>query len=329
MRSSSWSTERGFYQVENPGIVQLEIIVDNTLKGESEIMQDVMVGCGQITWGRDMSEEQVLAEIAEADYDGAPASPRDGRSAEETAELYARYGLKPAPGYLGAAFWEEDQRGRILERARQLAGFMQGVGCSELYVAAGGFDYVTSNGRTRRELAGHVAPEDGLSDEEYDRFAETLDEVGRITLEEGVRSCFHNHVGSVIETREEIDQLFSLVDRDVVFQGPDIGHLAWAGVDVVGFCRDYAQSIKTLHLKDIDPQVLEEGRREEWDYGAFSEGGIFAELGEGFVDFPAVFDILEEVGFQGWAIVETDVTQKPTALESATISRDYLRSIGI
>ena len=41
-----------------------------------------------------------------------------------------------------------------------------------------------------------------------------------------------------------------------------------------------------------------------------------------------MFDILTEAGYEGWIVVETDVTKKPTALESATISRNYLRSIG-
>ena len=292
-------------------------------------MEGVLVGCGQITWKRGTPREQVLTEIAQAGYDGAPAGPRPGRSAEETVELYAQYGLKPAPAYLGADFWKADQRDEILERARKLASFMRQVGCTELYVAAGGFDYTTVSGQTRSQLAGHVGSEDAISDAEYEQFARVLNEVGKITLEEGVRSCFHNHVGSVIETGEEIDRLFSLVDRDLVFQGPDIGHLAWGGVDVVQFCRDYAKSIKTMHLKDINPVVLKKGQEEKWDYQTFSEEGIFAELGEGFVDFPTVFDILRDAGFQGWIIVETDVTQKPTALESAIISRNYLKSIGV
>lgn len=292
-------------------------------------MEGILVGCGQITWSRGTPREQVLKEIAQAGYEGAPAGPRRNASAEETVEIYALHGLKPAPGYLGADFWSEDQREQILERARQLARFAHQVGCTELYVAAGGFDYVNSSGQTRSQLAGHVSPEDALSDAEYEQFARVLNEAGKITLEENVRSCFHNHVGSVIETREEIDRLFSMVDRDLVFQGPDIGHLAWGGADVVEFCRDYAESIKTMHLKDINPRVLEEGREHKWDYRTFSENGIFAEIGEGFVDFPAIFDILKDAGFRGWAIVEIDVTQKPTALESAIISRNYLKSIGI
>jgi inosose dehydratase len=293
-------------------------------------MGNFRVACGQITWGRLVPEEQVLAEIAQAGYEGVPAGPRGGRSAEGTLALLARYGLKPAPGYLGAAFWDPVQQEQILEQAGQLARFARQVGCAELYVAASGFnDYVTPGGQTRNQVAGRVRPQDGMTDAEFEQFARTLDLVGEITLEQGVRSCFHNHVGSTIETREEIDRLFSLIDRDLVFQGPDIGHLAWAGVDSVQFCRDYADGIKTLHIKDIDPQVLKEGVEKQWDYTTFSENGIFAELGEGFVNFPAIFQALQDAGFEGWVVVETDVTQKTTALESATIGRNYLESIGL
>jgi inosose dehydratase len=174
-----------------------------------------------------------------------------------------------------------------------------------------------------------VHADDAMPEAEYKQFAATLNRVGEITLAEGVSSCFHNHVGSVIETREEIDRLFALVDRSLVFMGPDTGHLAWGGVDVVPFCREYMDSIKTMHIKDIDPQVLDEGRRQEWNYRTFSQQGIFTELGQGFVDFPGLFALLREHGMHGWLIVETDVTQRPTALESARISRDYLRTLGV
>jgi inosose dehydratase len=293
-------------------------------------MSNFRIGCGQITWGRRTPEKQVLAEIAQAGYEGVPAGPWGGRSAEEALTLLARHGLEPAPGYLGAAYWDPEQQEQILEQARRLARFARQVGCTELYVAASGFnDYVTSSGETRNQVAGHVRPEDGMTDAEFEQFARTLNLVGEITLEQGVRSCFHSHVGSTIETGEEIDRLFSLVDRALIFQGPDIGHLAWAGADPVQFCRDYADSIKTLHVKDIDPRVLKEGVEKRWDYATFSDNGIFVELGQGFVDFPAIFRILQDAGFGGWVVVETDVTQKATALESATISRDYLRSIGL
>jgi inosose dehydratase len=293
-------------------------------------MAHFKIGCGQITWGRELPREQVLAEIAQAGYSGAPASPRSGATTAEVVSEFAHHGLQPAPGYLGADFWDAAQEAQILERAKVLAAFAHEAGVTELYVAAGGSNsYRNAQGLTRNQIAARVRPADAMSDAQFTQFARVLNRVGEITLARGVQSCFHNHVGSVIETREEIDRLFALVDRKLIFQGPDIGHLVWAGVDPAAFCRDYAASIKSVHVKDIAPRVLQEGVAAGWDYATFSRHGIFAELGEGMVDFPALFSILRGAGYEGWIIVETDVTQKPSALESATISRNYLKRIGL
>lgn len=300
-------------------------------------MSGMLIGCGQITWIRfgangaewQAPETQVLAEIAQAGYDGAPAGPGGERTPQQLLELYGSFGLRPAPGYIGTAFWEAQRRDEILQRIREHARFAQELGCSELYVAPGGFDYQTRSGLTRRETAGHVRAEDSLTDDEFRVFAATLNAAGELALEYGVRACFHNHVGTVIETRDEVDRLLSLTDPELVFLGPDTGHLAWAGADPVAFCRDYLKRIKTLHLKDIDAAVRDRGREAGWDYGTFSDNGVFVELGEGMVDIPALLELLRAEDFGGWLIVETDVTQKPTALESITVSRQYLRGCGI
>lgn len=292
-------------------------------------MKAYQIGCGQLTWPKSMDERSVLAEIAATGYDGAPAAPRPGFGAQDALALYAEFGLQPAPGYLGAEFWRADQAGDIVARAAALAEFAAGVGCREMMVAAQGFNtYTTRRGFTRNQVAGHVHPDDAMNEEEFRQFAETLNRVGEAALAHGVSACFHNHVGSVIETKAEIDRLWDYTDRSLVFMGPDTGHLAWAGVDVVQFFREYALSIRTLHIKDIDPQVLAEGREKQWDYATFSQNGIFTELGQGFVDFPAMFRILDGIGYRGWLTVETDVTRQPTARLSAEISRRYLASLG-
>ena len=297
----------------------------------------IQIGCGQITWIRFgpkgaewlAPEEEVLQQIADAGYAGAPAGPEEQRTTAETLAMFARHGLKPAPGYYGTAFWDKSRQAEFVERAKRHAAFAREAGCDTLYVAPGGFDYVTRSGLTRRETAGHVRPEDSLTDAEYAVFADSLNKVGAATLAEGVYSCFHNHVGTVIETRAETDRLLAMTDPKLVFLGPDTGHMQWAGDDAVAFCRDYAARIKTMHLKDISEAVRAQGAAAKWDYGTFTDHGIFAELGEGCIDFGAIIADLRAVGFDGWLITETDVTQKATPLESVTISRNYLRQFGL
>lgn len=300
-------------------------------------MSNFQIGCGQITWhalnrqlpeAERTSSDQMLVEIAQAGYEGAPAGPRPNQSTAEILASLRKHGLKPAPGYMGADLWDASKESEILAKAHAQGKFHQAAGVGELYVAPGGYNgYVTTRGLTRMQTAGHVLPEDGMSDEEFTQFAKTLNQVGEITLSYGVKTCFHNHVGSTIETGAEIDRLFSMVNREVIFMGPDTGHLLWGGVDVLDFCRKYADRIKTIHIKDVNEAVLKEGVAAEWTYGQFSEAGIWTELGEGCIDFPALFALLDQAGFDGWVIVETDVTQLATPLESAIVSRNYLKKI--
>lgn len=112
-------------------------------------MHNVLIGCGQLTW-HNMSEDAVLAEIAQAGYDGAPASPKPGRSTAETLATFAKQGLKPAPGYLSGEFWDKSKESDILARARAYGPFMRQAGCSELYIAANGSKRATFPSRQRR-----------------------------------------------------------------------------------------------------------------------------------------------------------------------------------
>lgn len=296
-------------------------------------MRNYLVGCGQITWMTNWESppprDEAMRDIAAAGYDGAPVHFMPGETPEEVAKFFASFGLKPGPGYLGAKWWDPAETGTLVERTRAMAAQHAAIGCDALFVADDGFQTKSPRGFERMALAGRPTPEDSLSADQYKIAGEALTRAGEAALESGVRICFHNHVGSFIETRQEIDDLWAQLDRTKVFQGPDIGHLAWAGVDTLQFVKDYAADIKALHIKDINRAVMDKGIAEAWHYMVFNNGGIFAELGEGFVPYPAIFEVLDAAGFNGWLIVETDKTTKESPLVSATISRTYLKSLGI
>lgn len=287
-------------------------------------MAEFWLGCSQITWRRGATPEQILKEIAAVGYRGAPAGYRDGLSAAEVKAQFAESGLQPAPGYLSGKFYERTHTAALLEQARQNAAFSQAIGCGQLFVAVDCF-------AERFAVAGHETANraDQLSAEQYTVLAETLDEVGRICRGSGVQACFHNHAGSFIETRDEFDRLLAMTDPGLLFIGLDTGHLRYGGGDVADFARTYASRIKALHLKDVNPSILEEARRQKWDYHTAQQHGLWAELGEGCIDFPSVFTSLRDADYTGWAIAEIDFTMLPTAEESIRKSYTYLRSLGL
>lgn len=288
----------------------------------------VKLGCGQITW-RGVPREEVMDDIRRAGYLGAPWGGREAQSPEEIRAFFDRFGLAPAPSYMSGQFWNPDRRDELLAAARRYAETSQALGVTEVYVADGGFNDTAPSGRTRKQVVSRVTPEDSLTDQQFKQLTDTLQAIGETMLEHGVRACFHNHGGTFIETEAEIERLLAGTDPEVVFLGPDTGHLAWGGVDVVEFTRRHAARIKTMHLKDVDFGVRDQGVASGWDYGTFEEHAIWAEIGEGGVDFPAVFELLGGANFDGWLIVETDVTQKSSPLASAVISRENLRKLGI
>ncbi len=288
----------------------------------------VLIGCGQLTW-QGVPADEVMREIASAGYDGAPGPLSLDRPAGEVVEWFGEFGLVPAPPYFSARFWDANEESGILEQAGAVARYVRDLGCDCLYVAADGMKEPAPSGRTRSDLAGKVTSADAMTDEQFEQFGRVLGEFAEATLAEGVTSCFHNHVGTVIETAAELDRLLDHVPTDALALGLDTGHIAWAGDDAVAVCERYLDRIATLHLKDVNETIRKQGVAGDWTYRQFAEAGVFAELGEGVVDFPAILRPMLEGGFDGWLIVETDITMKPTALESARISREYLKSIGL
>lgn len=287
----------------------------------------VRLGCSTITWrmtGFDAPEEEMLRDIAEVGYAGTPAGFRAGESPETVAERLRSFGLRPLAGYLGAPFHDPAERGNIKEQLRRHIDWSLALGLTELFVAERLFD-------ARFAVAGHETADryDQLTDSGYKHLADTLDEVGRLCKEQGIRACFHNHAGSYIETRDEFDRLLALTDPEFVFIGLDTGHLAYASGDVPGFIATYGSRIKILHLKDVHRNVLDEARRKKWDYRTAQANGLWAELGEGTVDFRNVFEELDRAGFDGWAIVEIDRTTKPTPRDSIAACYAHLASLGL
>ncbi len=274
--------------------------------------------------------ERILTEIAEAGYAGVPAAPYSGETPDETVAHLARFGLIAAPGYLAAGEpWKRANQAPLVEKAKRFATFAAAVNVSECFLDADGWGYFTVSGKTRPEIAGRVTAADRLTDDEFAILADTLNAVGAAMRDTGnVRACLHNHVGTVIESQAEIENILAITDPETVFIGLDTGHLAWAGADVPGFVERYAPRIAAIHLKDIYRDVRQKGVAEHWKYATFAQNGLFAEPGAGFVDFPRILSALRGVNYSGWLLVETDVTTKPTPGESLRVSREYLRGLG-
>jgi inosose dehydratase len=179
--------------------------------------------------------------------------------------------------------------------------------------------------------AGRITPGMGLTARECVAFADGANHIGRAVLAEtGLQTVFHHHCAGYVETPDEIARFLDMTDPDAIGLVLDTGHFAYGAghFDVVGGLRRYASRIRYVHLKDCSPTVAARAREEGWDYFEALRHGVFCELGQGGVDFPAVLRWLFNSEYPGYVLVEQDVLPgMGEPRESARRNREYLRSI--
>jgi inosose dehydratase len=257
-----------------------------------------------------------------------------GPGAKEVADLVGRYGFdaiqadlrqepvvpgpKPAPGYISAHLGLPASFATTIETYGTAARRSQSLGLTDLVVACA----LTPEHRAR---AGRRAegPVDRLA---IDEIARQLDAVGAVTAGHGVRACFHPHVGSPIETPDEVEALMNATDPALVALCPDTGHLAWGGVDdVAAFVDRVSERIGMLHVKDVDRSVIEEGRGAGWDYAGFVRHHVWREPGTGDLELAKM--LKPWVATDVWCVIEVDVAAAATAEESIAICGRFIDAL--
>ena len=262
-------------------------------------------------WGAELPYARVLDEMAAAGFRGTELGPRGYLPAEPARlrrELSSR-GLALVGAFCPVTLHLPASTQGSVQEGLALAQLLSEVECPLLVAADAGDEH-------RRTIAGRVREDDGLSADAWARLAEGLADLAGRCAPLGVRVAFHPHAGTYVETEPEIETLLA---RTAVREYPgglvglclDTGHAAYGGADPVALCRRHAGRIWHVHAKDVRPAVLARVRRDGTDYPTAVGEGVFAPLGEGAVDFPALVAALRQAGYRGWYVLEQDVRLGP------------------
>jgi inosose dehydratase len=244
-----------------------------------------------------------------------------------TQELGSR-GLSLLASWVSVFLHDADRHQESADDAVRTARLLAAVGGQENMIVLGNDPY---GDPVRTKHAGRITPDLEMSQEQWQTFASGANFVARRVMDEaGLRTVFHHHIGTWVETPDETRRLLDLTDSAILGLCFDTGHWAFAGGDPVQGIHEFSDRIWHVHFKDHEPDVARQSREQAWD-GPTSVGhGVFCELGNGDVDFPGVLKALQEIGYAGWIVVEQDVLPgMGTPKESAQRNREYLRSIGL
>lgn len=161
---------------------------------------------------------------------------------------------------------------------------------------------------------------------DWDKLTHGLNILGKIAFEKGITLTYHHHMGTGVQTLNEIDTLMASTDPTLVYLLYDTGHLVFAGCDILEVARKYAKRIKHIHLKDVRENVLFKCETENLSFLEAVKRGVFTVPGDGMIDFKPIFEFLADSGYVGWMVVEAEQDPgKANPFEYALKARKYIK----
>ena len=261
---------------------------------------EIHIGCAAITWGG--QDRQAIDDIAALGFPGIQLRANavtEFRDPGELRELLEKHRLKMVALSSGNLRIDPSLNAEEIAKHSANARFLHDAGGLYLQVI------------DERPKGRPITAED------YNRLGRLLTEIGQRTADLGISLGYHNHMGSLGETPEGVDQILHASDPRFVKLELDIAHYLQGGGNPAKAIETYADRLMFLHLKDVE--TTRNAANSNPSYR-------FVELGRGRLDLPAVFDALYKVKFRGWAIVELDSVPDATRTpkDSAAISKEYL-----
>jgi inosose dehydratase len=214
---------------------------------------------------------------------------------------------------------------QTIELFRQQMSFLQKMGSTDIVVA--------EFGQAVNPLPLPVfADRPKFDDKQWDELCTGLNEVGRMAHAQGMRLCYHPHMGTGVMVGTEIERLMKGTDKEVVHLLLDTGHLAFANAeaptDPLTITKAHAKRIKHIHLKNVRAEIVDQARKKNFSFQQAVEAGVFTVPGDpaGAIDFTPIFDSLVAAKFEGWLVVEAEQDPaKANPLQYAKMARAFLR----
>ena len=206
------------------------------------------------------------------------------------------------------------------------------LGAGELLAGLGARYLVLIDDTYSNLFTGEPTRPKELDPDGWQRLVDTTHRVATIAKRRfGLTTVFHPHAETHIEYERQIERFLSDTDAGLVQLCFDTGHHAYRGGDPIAFVRKYQARIPYLHLKSVDPEKQRWVAREGIPFAHAVAEDMFCEPSRGTVDFLAFRDLLKEIGYDGFAIVEQDMYpaafDKPLPIAKRT--REYLVEIGL
>ncbi|WP_173917532.1 myo-inosose-2 dehydratase [Halobacillus sp. Marseille-Q1614] len=286
----------------------------------------VKLGIAPIGWtnddlpelGKENTFEQCISEMALAGFTGTEVGNKYPRDTQELRKALSLRNMEIASAWFSSFLttepFEETKAAFIQHR-----DFLFEMGAKVIVVSEQGYSI--------QKLAVPLFEKKPVFNEkQWEDLAGGLNELGQLALEKDMKLVFHHHMGTGVQTTEEVNRLMEMTDPNLVFLLYDTGHLYFSGDDPLEVLREHFHRIKHVHLKDVRDSVAGRVKEEKLSFLDAVREGVFTVPGNGGFDFSPVFQKLSESEYQGWMLVEAEQDpSKANPLEYALIARNYIK----
>ena len=265
----------------------------------------IRFGVSPIAWinddmpelGGDTPLERVFAEAHDIGFTGIELGGKFPRDPESLTALLARFQLTLVGGWYSASLLTRSAREEITALQSHLA-LLKALDCRV-------FIHAETSNAIHGDRARPLSATPRLDRLGWGPFGAKLTEVADYVTAQGLRFAYHHHLGTVVESSEDIERFLKSTGPSVGMT-VDTGHAALAGVDPIALIREHPQRVAHVHCKDVRGQVF---RNIKTAGGSFLHGvldGMFTVPGDGDLDFKQVMQALAAIGYSGWIIVEAE-----------------------
>jgi inosose dehydratase len=267
-------------------------------------------------WGYQLGPDRVLAEMHQVGLTATELGP-DGflpTQPDAMTQVLDHHGLRAVGGFTPLLL-HVAAHDPVPEVERLLQGY-DATGAEVLVLSA----VTGAEGYDTRPV---------LDDDGWMMLLTNLDRLAELAASRGVRAVLHPHVGTMIETGQEVQQV---LDGSWITLCLDTGHLLIGGTDPAELARQAPERIAHVHFKDVDARLARRVQDGRLTYTQGVREGMYRPLGSGDVDVPAIVGSLRARGYNGWYVLEQDTIlteelhgEGPVA--DVWASAEYLRSV--
>ena len=287
----------------------------------------IKIGIAPIAWsnddmpelGGDTPIEVCLDEAKKAGFSGIELGGKFPRNSGIINFLLNKFQLKMPGGWYGAQLRNRsiDEEWSAMQDHLDLLKIVKG----DIFV------FADISGSIQGDESRSLSSRPTLEKDEWNDYCKKISEISNRLFNEGIPMSYHEHMGTIIQTEEDVDKFLTLTNEKTYLLF-DTGHLFFSQANYESMLKKYITRINHIHCKDIRKSVLGNSLKNDKSFRSSFLDGVFTVPGDGCINYNPLIKVLYENKYQNWLVIEAEQDPaKANPYKYAKMGYEYLSKI--